>query len=66
MDEAGGWSNLIGPEAEWCAWPNAESHHTELSMFWWIVEGIVVSFPGSYDLLPWEYTEKALALLMKQ
>lgn len=60
-----GWSNLIGPEFEWCTWPDGESYHTEQSLFWWVVEGIIQSFPGTYDDVPWHYTEKAAERLMR-
>lgn len=59
-----GHSNLIGPEAEWVIMTDGEEFRSEESRYWWIVEDIITSIPGTYEQLPWEYTEKAARLLM--
>lgn len=67
MDNDGmspGHSNILGPEIEWKMYLDGEEFQAMESRFWWTVEHLVLSFPGDYDSLPWQYTEQATRLLM--
>ena len=58
-------SHLLGPEREWAPVP-VEAFDVQESLFWELVEQIILSFPGTYDDVPWPFTEMASQTLMSR
>lgn len=50
---------LLGPPAEQLVYHNPEHRQMEMTLFWAMVEQIIIMCPGSYDNVPMAFREEA-------